>query len=116
MQPLFTSHCAGCHSAASPAAGLALDAGAYTSLCGEGTSCTPVKSTKHLTLNRIEPNNTANSFLYLKVTGNLPPATECMNNDCGSAMPPSSCGDCMPLTPEELQTLADWIDEGAQNL
>jgi hypothetical protein len=96
---IFTASCAlaGCHAGSSPAQGMNLSAGsAYSNIVN-------VPSNEQPTLDRIEPNDPAASYLYLKVTGD-----------------PSIVGEQMPFGgPPLSQTLIDllrnWIERGAPN-
>jgi hypothetical protein len=96
---IFTASCAlsGCHTGSSPAQGMNLSEGsAYSNIVN-------VPSNEQPTLDRIEPNDPAASYLYLKVTGD-----------------PSIVGEQMPFGgPPLSQTLIDllrnWIERGAPN-
>jgi CHRD domain len=93
---VFTPSCtfSGCHSGASPAAGQNLTAGqAFANIVG-------VPSTQSPSLNRIEPFDPDNSYLIRKIEGNA-----------GNRMPLGRD----PLSPDIINTLRQWITEGAQN-
>jgi PKD repeat protein len=96
---IFTASCAfsGCHGGSSPAQGMNLSAGmAYSNIVN-------VASTEQPSLDRIEPNDPASSYLYLKVIDD-----------------PSISGSRMPrgapaLSQELIDLLRDWIERGAPN-
>jgi PKD repeat protein len=96
---IFTASCAfsGCHGGSSPAQGLNLSAGsAYSAIVN-------VPSNQQPTLDRIEPNSPATSYLYLKVIGD--PSIS------GSQMPRGG----PPLSATLVNLLRDWIERGAPN-
>ena len=96
---IFTASCAfsGCHGGSSPAQGMNLTAGsAYSEIVN-------VPSNQRPTLDRIEPNDPAASYLYLKVTGDPSIA--------GSRMPLGG----PPLSQALIDLLRDWIERGAPN-
>ncbi len=96
---IFTASCAfsGCHGGSSPAQGMNLSAGsAYSAVVN-------VPSNERPTLDRIEPNDPAASYLYLKVIGDP--------SIVGSQMP---LGD-PPLSQTLIDLLRDWIERGAPN-
>jgi hypothetical protein len=99
---IFNTSCAfsQCHAGSNPPPppqGLNLSAGqAYANLVG-------VPSQEQPSLNRIEPGDPDNSYLYLKITGD-----------------PSISGQRMPLTggplsDAQIQLVRDWILDGAPN-
>lgn len=96
---IFTASCAfsGCHGGSSPAQGLNLSAGsAYSAIVN-------VPSNERPTLDRIEPNDPAASYLYLKVIGDP--------SIVGSQMPLGG----QPLSAALIDLLRDWIERGAPN-
>jgi hypothetical protein len=96
---IFTASCAfsGCHGGSSPAQGLNLSAGsAYSNIVN-------VPSNERPTLDRIEPNDPAASYLYLKVIGDP--------SIVGSQMPLGG----QPLSAALVDLLRDWIERGAPN-
>jgi hypothetical protein len=96
---IFTASCAfsGCHGGSSPAQGMNLTAGsAYANIVN-------VPSNEQPTLDRIEPNDPAASYMYLKVTGDP--------SIVGSQMPL----DGQPLSQSLIDLLRDWIERGAPN-
>ena len=100
VQPIFTSHCAfaGCHAGALPSAGMNLSAGqAYANTVN-------VASVECGTFFRITPNAPGSSYLLFKVMGSGP----CF---VGSMMPLIGS----PLTAGEIQTISDWVSQGAAN-
>jgi hypothetical protein len=94
---IFTPSCAlsGCHNSTSQASGLDLTAGsAYGNIVN-------VASSEQPGVDRIEPGEPSESYLYLKVTGD--------SSISGSRMPlgrPALSGDLIDL-------LRDWIEDGA---
>jgi hypothetical protein len=104
IQPIFTQNCAfaGCHAGPTPAAGLNLEAGqAYANLVG-----VPSRQVPNLLLNRVEPGDPVNSYLFMKHSGD-----------------PRIANSRMPLTnplffdqnPDLLELERLWIRQGATN-
>jgi hypothetical protein len=98
IQPIFTQNCAlsGCHAADSPSGDLVLDPGqAYDNLVNmESSEVGPKK--------RVEPGNSAASFLYEKISQPQPTS--------GDRMPLIS----NPLSADKIALIKAWIDEGAK--
>lgn len=95
---IFNVSCAvsGCHSGASPAAGMNLVAPAYDRIVGVASSEVP-------SLQRINPGNAADSYIIRKLEGG-----------------PGIVGSRMPLggpflTQETIDRIRAWIDSGAPN-
>lgn len=89
--PIFTAHCWVCHP---PTAGLDLgETEAYANLVN-------VTSTAYAPAVRVAPGDLAGSVLWQKVTG---------SSDYGLTMPPT--GTMLPA--EDLETIRDWIEQGA---
>jgi hypothetical protein len=101
VQPVLDLHCAlaGCHTGLSPAGDLDLSGNAYNRLFNVPSVGVPEKV-------RVKPNSTADSYLYMKITGAA--------GIFGTIMPPPSSSDT--LEPGEIQLIAAWINQGAQNL
>lgn len=100
VQPIYTIHCAfaGCHAGASPAAGMNLSSGqAYANTVS-------VSSVECGAFFRIAPGAPGSSYLLFKVMGSGP----CF---VGSMMPLVGT----PLTAGEIQTISDWVTQGALN-
>ncbi len=92
---VFNSSCAvsGCHASSTKRAGLDLsDGNAYTSLVN-------VASSQNSSMMRVNPGNSAKSYLIKKLAG-----------DGTSQMPPSGA-----LKPETIDKIKVWIDDGAEN-
>jgi ankyrin repeat protein len=81
--PLFKQNCFGCHGPAQQINGLRLDRKSSALMGGR---------------RRIVPGSSANSFLYHRLIG----------TEFGLRMPPAG-----PLRPEQVATIKDWIDQGA---
>lgn len=99
VEPIFAANCAlaGCHSAASAQEGLVLAPGqAFANIVNVSSSQNPA-------LNRITPGNPDDSYLVMKIRGAA--------GIRGSRMPLGR----PPLTAEQIQTIVDWVLEGAQN-
>ncbi len=100
VQPIFTANCAlsGCHATASPSAGNQnLSTGqAFNNIVN-------VASYEIPTYLRVKPSNSDSSYLYMKITG--------ASGISGARMPYGKA----PLSSTDIQTIKDWIDEGAQN-
>ena len=95
---IFTPRCAvsGCHVGASAPLGLDL-----SSVADSAANLIDVPSGENSALMRVLPGDSANSYLYWKITGN-----------------PGIGGDPMPLTggplsPGDIDLVASWIDGGA---
>lgn len=96
VQPIFTANCAfaGCHAGSAPQLGLDLSAGeAFASLVNVDSLWIPQ-------LKRVVPGDSANSFLYQKVSQDSPAA--------GARMPIGGS-----LTAAEIDLIRRWIDGGA---
>jgi hypothetical protein len=96
VQNIFTSSCATqkCHTGAVPQAGLDLSArSAFRNLV-------PVRSIEDLSHLRVNPGKTTESYLYQKI---IPGGTI-----TGSPMPPAA-----PLSADQINIIANWINEGA---
>ncbi len=96
VQPIFSARCAlpGCHTSSFPAGGMILTAGqAYGNIVNVMSS--------EVMLMRVLPGDTANSYLYRKIT-NAPGIV-------GAPMPFGS----FPLPAQQITTIGDWITQGA---
>ena len=82
--PIFRQNCIACHGPSQQINGLRLDR--RSSVFKNG-------------LRRVVPGNIANSFLLHRLTG----------SEYGLQMPPTG-----PLHPEQIETLKQWIDQGAE--
>jgi PKD repeat protein len=99
QQQIFNGSCAfsGCHGGSSPAEGMSLASGdSYGDIVN-------VRSSQMSSLDRIEPSDPNNSYLYLKVTGD--------SSITGSRMPRGGA----PLNQDLIDLLRDWIERGAPN-
>jgi len=99
VQPILTASCAlsGCHSVASPSAGMNLAAGqSFKSLVNVASGEAP-------TMKRIQPSDGYMSYVYQKVALTSPPA--------GAQMPLVGS----KLDNARLQTVLNWIEEGARD-
>src|SRR5579862_2760414 len=88
VQPIFREHCIACHGPSQQMRGLRLDRrrDAMPNRVGANGAS-------------IVPGNSAASPLYLKLAGKQP----------GLRMPPAG-----PLSPEQIDTIKTWIDQGAE--
>jgi hypothetical protein len=95
---VLTPRCAlsGCHVSATAPFGLDM-----SSVSSSTANLIGVASVEKPLLNRVEPNDSANSYLYWKVSG---------NPDINGDPMPASGG---PLSPADLALIAAWIDGGA---
>ncbi len=84
IQPLFQEHCVGCHGPSQQMGGMRLDRRSSAMAPRGGTT--------------IGPGNAAGSRLYLKLIG----------TKYGTQMPPTG-----PLSPEQINLVKAWIDQGA---
>ncbi len=93
IQAIFTSRCIACHSGTTPAAGMDLSVGhSY-----ENTVDVPSAACSGL--DRIEPNDPANSCLVRRIEGTVLPR-----------MPLGGTG---PLAPADIARIRNWISQGA---
>lgn len=95
---IFTPTCAsiGCHDPLGQQSGQVLSAGrAYASIVN-------VRSVENPNLDRIEPLDPANSYLYRKITG---------SGITGDRMPQNK----PPLSDAQIKLIRDWIRRGAPN-
>lgn len=99
VQPIFSASCAtsGCHSGSFPAGELNLQAGTAWS------ATVDVASSEIPSLKRVLPGDAENSYLYQKITG--------APGIVGQPMPFGS----FPLPQVQIDTIAAWIVQGAQN-
>ena len=96
---IFNTSCAfsGCHAGSSPSQGMNLSEGmAYGNIVN-------VPSSQQSSLDRIEPNEPEESYLYLKVTND--------QSISGGRMPAGGG----PLAQDLVDLLRDWIERGAPN-
>jgi mono/diheme cytochrome c family protein len=98
VQPIFTLHCIACHGGSSPEAQLALESGR---LYDPAIGAVGVASWELPSLLRIEPAASDRSYLVRKITG---------SGIVGDRMPPGGA-----LSPQEIDVIREWIDEGAPN-
>ena len=105
VQPIFSNSCAlsGCHAGATPAQNLNLEAGnTFTANLG----LVNVPSLEAPALKRVEPGNSAASYVVHKLEG-----TQASVGGIGNQMPLG----VQPLADVEIQIIKDWIDQGAQD-
>ena len=98
VQPIFTLHCIACHGGASPEAQLTLESGR---LFDPVVGAVGVASWEQPALNRIEPAASDRSYLVRKITG---------SGIVGDRMPPGGA-----LSPQEIDVIREWIDDGARD-
>ncbi len=94
---IFTPSCAlsGCHAGSTPQMGQNLSAGmAYANILN-------VASTEQPSFLRVKPGDAANSYLYMKITGDA--------RITGVQMPKVGG----PLTADKIAAIRDWINAGA---
>jgi len=95
VQPIINSQCTNCHTNGGSRGGLSLDAGnTFNNLVNQPNNCG--------NLDLIVPDQPSSSHFVRKV--------QRTNITCGSAMPPAS-----PLTSAQVDTIVDWVCQGAQN-
>jgi hypothetical protein len=97
VQPVLTANCTGqgCHSGSGAQLGQDVSEGnAYKSLVN-------VKSEEVPELFRVKPGDSANSYVYQKLTQNPP--------QVGDPMPLGN----FPLSPDKIEIIKRWIDGGA---
>jgi ankyrin repeat protein/mono/diheme cytochrome c family protein len=86
VKPLFRENCLGCHGASQQMGSLRLDVRDLALIAGRGKMA-------------IVPGGSDRSLVYLRVAGTTQ----------GPQMPPTG-----KLTPEQINTIKDWIDQGAR--
>lgn len=99
VQPIFSSNCAssGCHAGPGAQQGMDLSSGnAYNSIVNK-------KSTEVSAFYRVEPSKSDSSYLYMKITGAA--------GITGARMPFQRGA----LGSSDMQTIKDWIDQGAKS-
>lgn len=93
---IFSQNCAlsGCHTQPAPAAGMDLSQGsAYQNLVN-------VPSTTDSQIDRVEPGDSDNSMLIMRLEGTVMPQMPLRGN---------------PLPQQQINTIREWIDNGAEN-
>jgi hypothetical protein len=98
IQPIFTSNCAlsSCHAADTASEGMILDAGqSYSNIVN-------VTSAEVAPEKRVQPGDSAHSYLYEKISHAQPAS--------GSQMPLGS----NPLPADQMALIKNWIDQGAK--
>jgi hypothetical protein len=98
IQPIFDRNCAisGCHAADTASGGMILDAGkSYSNIVS-------VTSSEVAPEKRVQPGDSAHSYLYEKVSQAQPAS--------GSQMPLGS----NPLPSDQIALIKTWIDQGAK--
>lgn len=101
VQPILDSHCVQCHMLEGAQGGLVLEEGeSYRNLVG-------ARSTQ-VTLNRVEPGNSFDSYLLHKLDG-----TQAQVGGMGSGMPLVE-GIHSPLDTQLIDTIRTWIANGAK--
>ncbi len=126
---IISSRCLGCHVPGGPGVNFGhLDMStkelAYTDLLGpngtgapaagtsagaSGATCASIQG-----LLRVDPGNATSSLLWLKVNSKLQAVTTSASEPpCGSGMPVGATN--APLTQEQIDTIAAWIDADAPN-
>lgn len=101
IQPIFDRNCAvaGCHVLPTPPQGMVLSSGfAYAYTVG-------IVSVENAPMNRIQPGDPENSYLYHKITGRPAAGTNGMPPPGATSLP----------TAEEKDRIKAWITEGALN-
>jgi hypothetical protein len=100
VQPIFTANCtnSSCHGGLSPQQGQNLTAGqAYSNIVNVASHEVP-------SYVRVKPFSSDSSYLYMKITGDSRIASGTVKMPKGSS-----------LNPTDIQTIKNWIDQGAQN-
>ncbi len=100
IQPIFTNNCAlsGCHNSTAQA-GLILSQGlALANIVNVDST----QDTQRPVRKRVLPSDAANSYLVIKIEGNL---------TVGDRMPQGRS----PLSSVRIQNIKNWVDRGAKN-
>ena len=117
---IFTPRCSSCHLGGSPAGNVNLQSGnAYAQIVG-------VASCELPGMNRVQPGQPNNSYLFRKVEGSHTSLSGCnltscnpfggCTTGCGSQMPwSSSCTSSSPLSSTQRSLIQGWINAGAPN-
>jgi hypothetical protein len=110
---IFTPVCAGCHTGSTPAGKLNLTATqSYANLVN-------VNACELASLKRVTPNDSNNSYLVRKVTGNLGGLSGCSTVNCNPfGAGNATCGSQMPLggsalNAGDINKIVNWINTGA---
>ncbi len=98
VQPIFDSKCTSCHSGSSPSSGMDLS---------DSSEIIDVASQDVPSMDRIEPGDKANSYLWHKIKG-----THSSVGGAGATMPKGGGS----LSSAQITLIGDWIDEGAPEL
>jgi len=100
VQPIFTASCASssCHGGSSPQKGQNLTVGnAFSNIVN-------VASVEVPSYLRVKPSSSDSSYLYMKITGDSRIASGTVKMPKGGS-----------LSSADIQTIKNWIDQGAQN-
>ncbi len=97
IQPIFTSNCAlsGCHNNTAQEGLILLPGQAYANIVN-------VDSTQDPSKKRVQPGDSSNSYLVIKIEG---------NQTVGTRMPQGRS----PLSSVHIQNIKNWVDRGAKN-
>jgi hypothetical protein len=120
VQPIFAHDCGvvGCHVPGNPTGGLILASGfAYAQIVGVNALELNGLSNDGGTYAYVTPGDPADSYLNIKINNGLLTAFKAANPSfaprMGTQMPAPSTGST--LTQDELNTIANWITQGAAN-
>lgn len=100
VQPIFNANCtsSNCHGGSSPQQGQNLTSGhAFGSIVNVASAEVPSYS-------RVKPFSSDSSYLYIKITGDSRIAAGTARMPLGGS-----------LNSSDIQTIKDWIDQGAMN-
>jgi hypothetical protein len=108
VRPILERVCSGCHSEASPEAGMSL--GGHISSADVVKGLVNVKTVHGGQFSRVVPGDPAHSWLYLKVS-DMAASAGCTGDFCNSqVMPPTGQ---VTLSSTDLSTIQQWIQDGA---
>lgn len=114
VRPILESaaaKCSGCHSETGPEAGMSL--GGHISSADVVKGLINVQARGGGQYVRIKPNDPANSWLYLKITGQTSTCTATSTGICSlGVMPPDASG-TLAVTPAQADIVKQWIMMGA---
>ena len=106
-----TAKCSGCHSETGPEAGMSL--GGHISSADVVKALVNVQARGGGQYVRIKPNDPANSWLYLKITGQTSTCTPTSTGQCSLGVMPPDASNNLAVTSDQADIIKQWIMMGA---